>query len=69
MIKAQPITNGSVKRESEVLHQQPLAQASIDRILQRLSCLELPAKEHFESYMRHKWRVCNPYTFLVSILR
>jgi integrase/recombinase XerD len=57
MIKAQPITHGSVKSESEVLHQQPLVQAPIDRILQRLSCLELPAKEHFERYMRHKWRI------------
>ena len=57
MTQAQPITNGSVKSESEVLHQQPLAQAPIDRILQRLSCLELPAKEHFERYMRHKWRI------------
>ena len=57
MIKAQPITHGSVKRESEVLRQQPLVQAPIDRILQRLSGMELPAKEHFERYMRHKWRI------------
>jgi integrase/recombinase XerD len=57
MIKGQPITNGSVKSESEVLHQQPLAQAPIDRILQRLSGLELPAKEHFERYLRHKVRL------------
>ena len=57
MTEVQPITNGSVKSEGEVLHQQPLAQAPIDRILQRLSCLELPAKEHFERYMRHKWRI------------
>ena len=32
-------------------------QTSIDRILQKLSRLELPAKEHFESYTRHKWRL------------
>ena len=30
---------------------------NIDRILERLSCLELPGKEHFENYLRHKWRV------------
>jgi site-specific recombinase XerD len=29
----------------------------IDRILKRLSCLEVPGKEHFENYIRHKWRV------------
>ena len=57
MIKGQPITDGSVRSESEVPHQQPLAQASIDCILQRLSCLEVPAKEYFERYMRHKWRI------------
>ena len=29
----------------------------IDRILERLSCLELPGQEHFENYLRHKSRV------------
>ena len=29
----------------------------IDRILERLSCLEVPGKQHFENYMRHKSRV------------
>ncbi len=38
-------------------HQQPLSATPIDRILQRLSALELPAKEHLERYMRHKWRL------------
>ena len=57
MTEAQPISNESVKSEGEVLHQQPLAQAPIDRILQRLSGLEFPAKEHFERYLRHKWRI------------
>jgi hypothetical protein len=28
----------------------------INRILERLSQQELPEKEHFESYLRHKWR-------------
>jgi len=32
-------------------------QAPIDRILQRISKLDLPAGEHFESYMRYKWRM------------
>jgi site-specific recombinase XerD len=57
MIQVEPITNESVKSESEVLREQHLAQTPIDRILQRLFCMELPAKEHFECYMRHKWRL------------
>ena len=36
---------------------QPLSPTPIDRILQKLSRMELPAKEHFERYMRHKWRL------------
>jgi integrase/recombinase XerD len=55
MIQGQPITNESVQSRSEVLREQPLSPAPIDRILQKLSCMELPAKEHFECYMRHKW--------------
>jgi len=57
MTKLQPITNESVKSASEVLREQHLAQTPIDHILQRLSHMELPAKEHFERYMRHKWRL------------
>ena len=57
MTKVQPITNESVKSESEVLREQHLAQTPIDHILQKLSRMELPAKEHFERYMRHKWRL------------
>jgi integrase/recombinase XerD len=57
MTKVEPIPNESVKSESEVLAEQHLAQTPIDRILQKLSRMELPAKEHFERYMRHKWRL------------
>src|SRR4030042_5548327 len=57
MTKVQPITNESVKSESEVLREQHLAQTPIDHLLQKLSGRELPAKEHFERYMRHKWRL------------
>src|SRR5512135_2654217 len=32
-------------------------QTPIDRILQKISRLELPDKEHFERYMLHKWRM------------
>ncbi len=55
MTQGQSITNESIKSGSEVLRDQPLSGSPIDRILQKLSYLELPAKEHFEHYMRHKW--------------
>jgi len=29
----------------------------IDRIVQKISRMELPGTEHFESFMRHKWRM------------
>ena len=57
MTQEQPIINESVQSGSEVLREQPLSPTLIDRILQRLSCMELPAKEHFECYLRHKWRL------------
>jgi site-specific recombinase XerD len=57
MTKVEPINNESVETESEELREQPLSPTPIDHILQRLSCMELPAKEHFERYMRHKWRL------------
>ena len=53
----QPITNESVQSGSEVRREQSLSSTLIDRILEKLSCMELPAKEHFESYIRHKWRL------------
>ena len=30
---------------------------TLDHVLGRLSVMELPAKEHFENYLRHKWRL------------
>ena len=48
MTQGQPISNESVQSASEVLREQPLLPTPIDRILQKLSCMELPAKEHFE---------------------
>lgn len=57
MTKVEPIPNESVRSEGEVLREHHLTQTPIDRILQKLSRMELPAKEHFERYMRHKWRL------------
>jgi integrase/recombinase XerC/integrase/recombinase XerD len=55
MTQVQLIANELVKNESEALCEQLFTQTPIDHILQKLSCMELPAKEHFERYMRHKW--------------
>ncbi len=57
MTQVQPITQESVEAESEELREQHFSQTPIDPILQKLSCMELPAKEHFERYLRHKWRL------------
>jgi site-specific recombinase XerD len=57
MTQVEPITNEPVQSEGEVLREQPLSATPIDRILQKLSWMELPAKEHIEHYMRHKWRL------------
>lgn len=53
----QLITNESIQSGSEVVREEPLSVNPIDLILQKLSCLELPSREHFERYMRHKWRI------------
>jgi integrase/recombinase XerD len=57
MIKVEPITKESIQSGSEVVREQPLSPTPVDRILQKLSCMELPAKDHLERYMRHKWRL------------
>ncbi len=57
MTQGQPIANESVESGSEALREQPFSLLPIDRILEKLCCTELPAQEHFERYMRHKWRL------------
>jgi hypothetical protein len=57
MTLVEPNIQESVESTKENPHQQPLSATPIDRILQRLSVLEFPAKEHLERYMRHKWRL------------
>ncbi len=52
MTKAGSILRAIVS-DIEVVNYQP----PIDRILQRISKLDLPGREHFESYMRNKWRM------------
>jgi integrase/recombinase XerD len=41
----------------EAVNHQAAVESPIDHILQMISKLELPEREHFESYMRHKWRM------------
>ncbi len=57
MTKVEPISNELIQSGSEVVREQPLSATPIDRILQKLSCIELPAKDHLERYMHHKWRL------------
>src|SRR5512136_1615729 len=57
MTQVEPVFNESVKTEREQLHEEPLLQSPIDPILQKLSLMEFPAKEHFERYLRHKVRL------------
>jgi integrase/recombinase XerD len=57
MTKVEPIAKESIQSGSEVVREQPLSPTPIERILQKLSCIEVPAKDHLERYMRHKWRL------------
>jgi len=41
----------------EAVKQQTAVESPIDRILQKISKLDPPDREHFKSYMRHKWRM------------
>jgi integrase/recombinase XerD len=53
MTQATPTPNESDSSKLETVRER----TTIDHIMERLSGMDLPAKEHFESYMRHKWRV------------
>jgi site-specific recombinase XerD len=57
MTQVQSTTNESVETGSEEVREQHLSQTPIDPILQKLSRVEVPAKEHFERYLRHKGRL------------
>ena len=52
MTQAKPASNQSDSSNTEPARER----TPIDHVLERLSPLDLPAKEHFESYLRHKWR-------------
>ena len=56
MIQARPIISSPHSSEIEVNYYNVI-DSPIDRILQKISKMELPEREHFESYIRHKWRM------------
>jgi site-specific recombinase XerD len=67
MIQARPIVSRPQGSEIEAVHYLTVADSPIDRILQQISKMELPEREHFEGYMRHKWRMNHkPNTLLNS---
>jgi site-specific recombinase XerD len=57
MTQARPINSRPHTSEIEAENYHNIADTPIDRILQKISKLELPGREHIESYMRHKWRM------------
>jgi site-specific recombinase XerD len=66
MIQAKPIISSPHSSEIEVNYYNVI-DSPIDRILQKISKMELPEREHFESYIRHKWRMNHkPSTLLNS---
>ena len=74
MTTEQPRSSVSVKREER--DDPHRTQTPIDHVLERLAGMDLPAKDHFESYLRHKWRmnhkggtIANSFTSVMLFLR
>ena len=53
MTQAKPTSTQPDSNKLEAVREQ----TPIDHILERLAPLDLPAKDHFESYLRYKWRM------------
>jgi integrase/recombinase XerD len=66
MTETQPATYEAVRRESAASGEGYRAQRTIDHIFERLSPLELPAKEEFERYLQHKSRLNHKRSTLES---
>jgi len=66
MIQARPISSRPHNSEIEVVNYEGIADTPIDRILRKITKMELPTKEHIESYMRHKWRMNHKRSTLKS---
>jgi site-specific recombinase XerD len=66
MTEAGSILRASISDIKAVDHHTAVA-SLIDRILQKISKVELPGTEHFDKYMRHKWRMNHkPHTLMGS---
>ncbi|MFZ3137643.1 MAG: tyrosine-type recombinase/integrase [Thermodesulfovibrionales bacterium] len=57
MIQARPLISRPHSSEIEAVNYLTAPDSPIDRILQKISKMELPGREHIESYMCHKWRM------------
>jgi integrase/recombinase XerD len=56
MTQTNVVENGPDSNRFETAQHNHHTRTPINRILVRLSQLELPEKEHFENYLRYKWR-------------
>ena len=66
MIQARPIISSPHSSEIEAVNSQNVVDSPIDCILQKISKMELPEREHFESYMCHKWRMNHKPSTIVN---
>jgi integrase/recombinase XerD len=57
MTQMQPAVKQLSRSALERLPDQSIPRAAIDRVLQKLSRMEFPEKEHVERYIHHKWRM------------
>ena len=57
MVQAELIVSRAFGSEIEAANYQNVVETPIDRILRKISRLDLSGGEHFESYIRHKWRM------------
>jgi len=57
MTQTNALGNEGNTRHQEGSHRNHPAQAYLARILERLSCMDLPAQDYFEAYLRYKVRV------------
>jgi len=46
----------AIVSSNEAVNQQTVA-SPVERILQKISQMDIPGREHFENYMRYKWRM------------
>jgi site-specific recombinase XerD len=66
MTETQPSTRQALRSEHAGATEQHRAHTTIDHILERLSPIELPAKEAFERYLKHKSRLNHKRSTLES---